>query len=240
MDTLLFATGAFGGTELWLPILVSGLFGKSWCAGVYGLIFGVWLNLEGTHYANVGRGPIRGVLADWSLGTADDRAARSVRDPATGLYTAGFFLDVLDMEVDKAVRAERNAVLVLIDLDQFRAYARLYGPEIAGRIQGVVGRTLLSDASSQDLMVRYADDQYALFLHHGGVARGHAVATGVRRRLRAAFANADPALPDLTFTAGVAEVGGDCASGRALTFAAESRVHHGKLTGRDQIVVSGG
>ncbi|MCO4745968.1 MAG: diguanylate cyclase [Proteobacteria bacterium] len=237
-DTFLFATGAFGGTDLWLPILVSGLLGKSWCALVYGLVFGAWLHAAGAHYAQVGRGPIRGVLADWGLDAVDDDAVKKIRDAESGLYSASFFLDVLDMEVTKALRAERDAVLVLLDLDQFRAYTRLYGPEIAGRIPRVLGLTLLDEASSQDLMVRYADDQYVLFLHHGGTARGHAVATAVRRRLRAALANADPALPDVTFTAGVAEVEPECTSGRALTFTAESRVHRGKLAGRNQIVVS--
>ncbi|TNE91469.1 MAG: diguanylate cyclase [Deltaproteobacteria bacterium] len=239
-DTLLFATGAFAGTELWLPILVSGLVGKTFCAVLYGLIFGLWLRAEGVHYARVvPDGPVYGLFS--SVEPASPKGHAELRDAETGLYTADFFRDVLPAEVAKAVRGERDAVFVLFDLDHFRTYARMYGPEARRRVIMEMGMLLLSEIGPTDLAVRYGPDQFGLFLYNGGVARGHAVATGVRRRLRAAMKGSQPPMPgELTLTVGVAAVGGDETDARALTFAAEARVHSGKQEGRDRVVAHGG
>lgn len=239
MDSILFSTGAFAGTEFWLPILASGLVGKTWCALVYGLLFGAWLASEGPQYGRViRRGPVQGLLSDLAFGQQRE-APDQLRDGETGLYSLGFFRDVLGAEVVIARRAGRPAVLVLFDLDGFRAFTREHGPEVRTRVIAELSLVLLAEIRPQELAVRYGEDGFALYLSDGGIARGRAVATAVLRRFGAALASAVPPLPAVTATVGIAEVDEGCDSARALTFAAEARVHRGKVEGRNRVVSSG-
>ncbi|MFI5934970.1 GGDEF domain-containing protein [Actinoplanes sp. NPDC051494] len=161
----------------------------------------------------------------------ETEAARAVaerlvlRDPLTGLGNRRRF----DVLID-AVSPTANAplTLLLIDLDHFKAVNDAYSHSAGDQALREVAAILRAHCRQGDEAVRYAGDEFVVFLHADAAAGAE-----VGERIRAAVAHAD-ILTDvhMTVSVGVATWTPGM-TGNALFQAADSRLYAAKWSGRN-------
>jgi diguanylate cyclase (GGDEF)-like protein len=157
------------------------------------------------------------------------RAEREVmRDPLTGLGNRRRF----DLLIDRinSRRLSAPLVLLLVDVDHFKAINDAYSHSVGDRALREVARILRAHCRTEDVPVRYAGDEFTLFLH-GDLTIGREVA----ERIRSAVARSD-ILPGvrLTVSVGMAELTDDM-TGEAFFRQADDRLYAAKHSGRNTI-----
>ena len=147
------------------------------------------------------------VLAAIAIHNADvftDLERLSITDDLTGLYNHRHFYQRLAEEVARARRYELPLSLLIIDIDDFKAYNDRFGHRAGDAVLHGVG-TLLKAQTRQhvDLVARYGGEEFAIILP--STAAHHATLVGERLRQRVAegLAAADVdenGSPDAAFT----------------------------------------
>ena len=157
------------------------------------------------------------------------RAEREVlRDPLTGLGNRRRF-DLLLDRIDSG-RLAAPLVLLLVDVDHFKAVNDAYSHSVGDRALREVARILSAHCRAEDVPVRYAGDEFTVFLR-GDLRAGREVA----ERIRAAVAHSD-IIPGvrLTVSVGLAVLTPDM-TGDALFRATDDRLYAAKFSGRNTI-----
>jgi diguanylate cyclase (GGDEF)-like protein len=160
---------------------------------------------------------------------ARDRAEREVlRDPLTGLDNRRRF-DLLLDRIDRG-RLTAPLVLLLVDLDHFKAINDVYSHATGDRALREVARILRAHCRAEDVPVRYAGDEFTVFLR-GDLAVGREVA----ERIRTAVARSS-IIPGvrLTVSVGLAALT-DGMTGDDLFRRADDRLYAAKWSGRNTI-----
>jgi diguanylate cyclase (GGDEF)-like protein len=163
------------------------------------------------------------------LEAAREQAEREIMcDALTGLGNRRRF-DSLQRRIDTG-RLEAPLVLLLIDLDHFKAVNDAYSHSAGDRVLREVAVILRAHCRTADIPVRYAGDEFVVFLR-GDAAAGREVA----ERIRAAVAKAE-ILPDahLTVSVGMASLSPGMTAD-ALFRAADERLYAAKWSGRNAI-----
>jgi diguanylate cyclase (GGDEF)-like protein len=157
------------------------------------------------------------------------RAEREIlRDALTGLGNRRRF-DHLLAQIDRA-ELRPPLVLLLIDLDHFKAVNDAYSHSAGDRVLREVAGILRAHCRSGDEAVRYAGDEFVLFLH-ADAEQGREAA----ERIRLAVARADIlAGVRLTVSVGMAALT-DGMTGDDLFRAADERLYSAKWSGRNAI-----
>jgi diguanylate cyclase (GGDEF)-like protein len=163
------------------------------------------------------------------LDAARVRAEREIiRDPLTGLGNRRRF-DLLLHRIDTG-RITPPLALLLIDIDHFKAVNDAYSHIAGDRALRAVAAILREHCRAEDVPVRYAGDEFTIFL------RGHAAAgREVAERIRAAVAHADIlAGVSLTVSVGVATLTAGM-TGDDLFRVADERLYAAKWSGRNTV-----
>ena len=151
-----------------------------------------------------------------------------LRDPLTGLGNRRRF-DRLIARVDTG-GLPAPLVLLLVDVDHFKAVNDAYSHSVGDRALREVAGILRAHCRPEDVPVRYAGDEFTLFLRTD-LATGREVA----ERIRAAVAGSD-ILPGarLTVSVGMAELTPGL-TGDELFRHADERLYAAKWSGRNTI-----
>ncbi|MEU8815549.1 GGDEF domain-containing protein [Actinoplanes sp. NPDC048796] len=157
------------------------------------------------------------------------RAEREVlRDPLTGLDNRRRF-DLLLERIDRG-RLAAPLVLLLVDVDHFKAINDAYSHSTGDRALREVARILRAHCRAEDVPVRYAGDEFTVFLR-GDLAVGREVG----ERIRTAVARSD-VLPGVRLTVSVGlAVLREGMTGEELFRAADDRLYAAKWSGRNTI-----
>ncbi|MEV7626248.1 GGDEF domain-containing protein [Actinoplanes sp. NPDC089786] len=157
-----------------------------------------------------------------------DAEQESRRDALTGLGNRRRF-DLLLGQVD-AGELGRPLTLLLVDLDHFKAVNDAYSHSAGDRVLREVATLLVSHCRPGDEAVRYAGDEFVLFLR-GDAAHGRDVAERIRQSVARAEILAGVRL---TVSVGMAELT-DGMTAEALFRAVDDRLYAAKWSGRNTI-----
>ena len=95
----------------------------------------------------------------------------SVTDELTGLFNRRGFEDELRRALARANRQEETGVLILCDLDHFKAINDTYGHPAGDRILTAVARFLDESTRETDHVCRIGGDEFALIFTHTTIVR---------------------------------------------------------------------
>ena len=197
---------------------------------------------------------IRVAMLDWFLETRALKEPRIVeldeleelqasvyRDGLTDLHNYRFFDEHLRREIAKGGRRLTPLSLVMIDVDDFKAYNDRYGHEAGNQALIAVARVLGESLRQDDVCARYGGEEFALVLSDTPKPAARDVAERTRRRVQEVCAElAGVAKGDTpTISLGIATHPADATDANTLIRSADKALYAAKDAGKNQVRVFG-
>lgn len=109
----------------------------------------------------------------------------SLRDPLTGLSNRRHFLAALDQEIDRVTRAGDMALLLMVDIDQFKRVNDTHGHPAGDQVIRAVAQCLSACVRPMDTVSRFGGEEFAIILPSCQSVFGAQVAERIRERVAA-------------------------------------------------------
>ena len=119
----------------------------------------------------------------WLQAVIDTLCDLSCRDPLTDLVNRRHFETILAREVDRVARAGEPALVLMVDIDRFKAVNDSHGHAAGDLVIQSVARSLLECVRPMDTVARFGGEEYAVILPNCPPAFGQAVAERIRRKV---------------------------------------------------------
>ncbi|MFK2878858.1 GGDEF domain-containing protein [Rhodanobacter hydrolyticus] len=160
----------------------------------------------------------------------------SMHDPLTGTLNRQAFAAELRERIDHLAKYNQPLSLIVFDLDHFKAindsHGHLVGDAALALVVGVVREHLVSD----DLFGRFGGDEFMIACAGHHVAHAMALAEQLRAAVAARAPLAEPPIPDLTLSLGVAQADPDHGYHPDELFArADAALYAAKQGGRNRV-----
>ncbi len=175
----------------------------------------------------------RGLYAELEE-TAEELYHQSRTDPLTGLQNRRALFDSFEPVMARCLRAGEPLCLVMVDLDEFKAYNDEYGHLAGDGILRKVGSALTGETRAQDVAARFGGEELCLLLP----ATDASGAVKLMEKIRAACIVGKERGEGISFSAGVAEWDGR-ESPDGMISRADGALYRAKDNGRDQVVLAG-
>ena len=159
-------------------------------------------------------------------------AART--DPLTGLVNRRGFVELLDVELERAGRSGQPLSLVTADLDGFKAVNKRFGHPAGDDVLERTARVFERTRRKIDALARIGGEEFAVLLPDTREREAFVLAERLRGAIEREFAD-DP-LP-LTMSLGVASAPKDAHQADLLMGAADQSRHAAKRLGRNRTVI---
>jgi two-component system cell cycle response regulator len=155
-------------------------------------------------------------------------------DPLTGLINRRAFEELLELELERALRAERPMSVVVGDIDAFRQVNEQHGHAAGDEALQSVARNALKWKRRIDVAARIAGEEFALLLPETDERGAFIVAERLRRATHRSFAETTAGVK---FSFGVATAPGHGTDAVGLLRAADQAVAAAKGLGGDRTVI---
>ena len=177
------------------------------------------------------------VIAD-SYGELKKFEHHATTDALTGLGNRHAMEDTFPREILRCTDDARPVSLIMIDVDNFKAFNDRFGHIAGDRALTAVARLLKQHFRPDDILVRYGGDEFAVLLPGVDREQAMAIAERVRRFVSSDRAPAAAPAPDepVRISMGIA-VAEAAASLESLISAADAALYRAKRAGRDGISV---
>lgn len=132
-----------------------------------------------------GRDPLPGEAgsAAWLQGLIDALVDLSSRDALTGLPNRRAFELAIAREIDRVARSGEPALLLTLDIDDFKRTNDAYGHTAGDLVIQTVGRALAETVRPMDLVARMGGEEFSIVLPNCAAALGPQVAERIRDRV---------------------------------------------------------
>lgn len=161
----------------------------------------------------------------------------SLRDPLTGVSNHGHFQETLYREISRHERHAERLVLLLVDLDDFKAVNDRFGHPVGDAVLREVVARLLASVREMDTVARYGGEEFAVVLPRTDAPKGLGVAERLRTAVAATPVSAGLAEPlPLSVSVGLAVYPDDASSKGALIECADKALYAAKRTGKNRVV----
>jgi diguanylate cyclase (GGDEF)-like protein len=155
----------------------------------------------------------------------------AVTDPLTGLSNYRKFIDVLDAEIKRAERTERQFAMLFLDVDNLKLINDGLGHVAGNQALCRVANALRASCRSIDTVARYGGDEFAMILPEADEEAAQRVADRIATRLAQ-----DHDGPVITVSVGVAVYPTDGDRKESLVSAADSVLYKAKNRSRGEAI----
>jgi diguanylate cyclase (GGDEF)-like protein len=181
--------------ELILPIL-----GPS---GLYGIVL-VGCNILGDEYTKKELLFIENLMAFVSKAIQNNlHYERTLRDPKTGLYNNGFFLNRLNEEIILSKRTNTETSIIIMDVDHFKDFNDTYGHLAGDRVLENLAITIKQGVRMGDVPSRFGGEEFTVLLPDTNKDLAWLVAERLRTMVATMEVVWEPSLPQVTISLGV-------------------------------------
>ncbi|MDH3402183.1 MAG: diguanylate cyclase [Acidobacteriota bacterium] len=161
----------------------------------------------------------------------------SVTDDLTGLYNRRYMRRRLDEELARARRAGQALSILILDLDEFKAFNDLLGHLQGDLFLRRTAEILKAGFRPSDVLSRWGGEEFVAMLPETGKREAARVAERVRAAFEARSPVADLA-PRVTISAGLATYPDDGETREELLLNADVALYRAKDLGRNRIEMS--
>ncbi len=164
---------------------------------------------------------------------------QSIRDPLTGLFNLRYLEETLEREISRCERSDKPLGLMMIDIDNFKAFNDTFGHPGGDALLVELGALLDRVTRVEDAACRYGGDEFVVLLPESTLEVTLRRAEDIRRAAdRFSIAHDGSVLSAVSLTLGVAmypDHGGDMAE---LLRAADEALYEAKHAGGDRVQVA--
>lgn len=162
----------------------------------------------------------------------------AVTDGLTGLYNRRCFETQIDLEIEGADRLGHKLTLMMLDVDNFKAFNDCYGHQEGDRVLATLGSIMLSCVRDKDVPCRYGGEEFTIILPGGQNSTAVEIYERINGELEAhLFGSEGQSSGRITMSIGVAEhLPGEASEN--LVRRADLALYEAKNRGRNQIVIA--
>jgi len=113
-------------------------------------------------------------------------------DPMTGLGNRRAFDAVVPAEIERCARRDREAVMLVVDIDHFKRVNDAWGHAFGDSVIRMLGAAIANSVRAADFSYRYGGEEFVVLLPGLGADNGRIVAERIMRE----FTNCSPTAPD--------------------------------------------
>ncbi len=163
----------------------------------------------------------------------------SLKDPLTGLANRRHFRTVLEREIDRVTRSGESALLLMLDIDNFKRVNDTYGHMAGDLVLQSVARTLDACVRPMDTLARYGGEEFAVVLPACHAGFGTAVAERIRQAVESTPISISPTVElQITISIGGAFALQWIRSTTLLwTERADGQLYKAKMGGRNRVSI---
>ncbi len=162
------------------------------------------------------------------------RMART--DALTGVASRGSFQQSLEQSLRESERSQSKLVLVLLDVDHFKAVNDQFGHDAGDQALRHICNSLSQRLRATDTLGRLGGEEFGLLLRNTDRAGAEPLVETLREQIsNSPLTYGEHSIP-LSVTLGLAEWPADGRSLEQLYRSADSRLYRGKELGRDQLI----
>lgn len=154
-----------------------------------------------------------------------------VTDDLTGLLNRRRILELLETELEKCRRYNRDLSLIMMDLDFFKEINDSYGHQLGDKVLKKIGDILQQNTRQLDLVGRYGGEEFLLILPETNLKKAALVADKLRRKIK----NIEIEGLDLKLTASFGAVRFEDELSHQLIKRADDLLYQAKKKGRDRV-----
>jgi diguanylate cyclase (GGDEF)-like protein/PAS domain S-box-containing protein len=200
----------------------------SWCSAII-------VNADGQseHVIGTGTDVTEHKQYELALQEANARLARlATVDSLTGLMNRRAFTERIAEECERAARHGTPLSLLMVDIDQFKAYNDTYGHPDGDMALSITGSVLRNTFRGSDFVARYGGEEFVVLLPYAELPDAISAAERLRTSLKAAPWPHRP----LTLSIGISTFGHSAFTCDALMAEADSEMYRAKRGGGDRVL----
>ncbi len=162
-------------------------------------------------------------------------------DELTGLRNFRFFTECLVQEIHRSNKFRTPLSLVMIDVDEFKAYNDRFGHAAGNEALARIGSLISESVRKVDIASRYGGEEFAIIAPSTQKLGAQLVAERARAAIEEYFAATDDQaeLNGLTVSMGIATYPADAADEAELIECADKALYLAKSSGRNQVQLFG-
>ena len=165
--------------------------------------------------------------------------AQSIRDSLTGLYNRRYLEETLERELARAHRGQTPVGLVVLDVDNFKAFNDKYGHGGGDALLRALGTTMRSHLRREDIACRYGGEEFVLVLPGATLADTERRAEDLRRTIACLeVSDNGRALGTVSISSGVAAYPEHGDEVDTLVRTADTALYEAKRLGRNRVIVA--
>lgn len=120
-------------------------------------------------------------LDDTGLKAKKELYEKGVKDPGTGIYNKGFFLDRMRDEFSYASRQKQPFALIMFDIDHFKKLNDNFGHLLGDLCLKKLAAKIATQMRDEDVFARYGGEEFAIIMRNTGKDQAFALAERLRR-----------------------------------------------------------
>lgn len=161
---------------------------------------------------------------------------QSIRDPLTGLYNRRYLEESLAREISRCQRRKLGLVVLMFDLDGFKAFNDHHGHPGGDALLSAFGRLLQASCRPEDIACRYGGEEFTLILPEAekeiGLQRAKAILAATTQMV---VTHQGVPMGRITTSIGMAVLPENGTTGSALIEAADKALYQAKAEGRNRV-----
>jgi diguanylate cyclase (GGDEF)-like protein len=161
----------------------------------------------------------------------------SVTDRLTELYNHGYLQQRLDEELNRADRFNHPLGLIMLDIDDFKAFNDAYGHPRGDAVLKGVSQVIKANLREMDIAARYGGEEFVVLLPETELEGVVAVAERIRAQFaEMAMAAFEDAPVGRTVSVGVASYPEHARTPSKLVDAADKAMYRAKRSGKNRVI----
>ncbi len=162
----------------------------------------------------------------------DDHKALGRTDPLTAIPNRRAFVDLAEMELNKARRYQKPLSVLYVDIDNFKEINDRLGHHIGDALLCSAAKMIKSNIRAVDIIGRFGGDEFVILLAETGPESVALVARKLRDKLLLLMQNMNW---PVTFSIGAATFENPPDSVEKLIIAADEQMYNAKMNGKNRI-----
>jgi diguanylate cyclase (GGDEF)-like protein len=159
------------------------------------------------------------------------------RDPLTGVFNHGTFIDKLHGVIRHANESGQAVALIMLDIDRFKQYNDTYGHMVGDDVLRLIVVAIQDHLKSTDIVGRWGGEEFGIILPDINRAQASQVADRIRQTAERTVLKDvhNRSIPSPTVSQGIALYPDDASNIEELIDKADSALYRAKDLGRNEI-----